>query len=257
MKKKIISISNFKGGSGKTTIGVNLAFALSTLGHKVLIIDADMQMNTTHTLGKTQDINNSIYHALTTETAFKDYIQRTKYKNLDIIISDYEMAYVDLEIFVKQQRETLIKRLLEDKKIEDYDFIIMDTNPSLGLVTQNCLIAADYVLIPVELSKYGIQGLATLTRYFEKAIKQINKDFEVLGVIMNKVDNRKSVTVAGKDVLKKLFGEHLTDTFISTDANIESAQWNDEPVIMYDKNSKAAKQFIALANEVIERVKNN
>jgi chromosome partitioning protein len=125
----------------------------------------------------------------------------------------------------------------------------------LGLVTQNCLIAANYVLVPVELSKYGIQGLATLTRYFEKAIKQINKEFKLLGVVMNKVDNRKSVTIAGKEVIKKLFGDYLTDAFISTDANIESAQWNDEPVLMYDKNSKSAKQFINLANEVIERVK--
>lgn len=255
-KTKVIAITNFKGGAGKTTVAVNLSYSLSSKGFKVLLIDSDMQMNSTNTLNKKQDTKNSIYNALIEEKDFTKYIQRTEYDNLDIIISDYEMAYIDLDLFPKMQREIIFKKLLktirEDNK---YDFIIIDTNPSLGLVNQNVMIASDYALIPVELSKYGIQGLATLTRFFKKAVIGINEDFKILGVVLNKVHKGKGITKVATDVIRDVFNDLLLETSIGIDTNIEKAQWNDKPVVVYDKNSRASKQIGDLANEVIKIVK--
>jgi len=253
---KIISIANNKGGSGKTSIAVNLSHALSTLGYSVLLIDSDMQMNSTKTFKFQRDKEKSIYVAFDKGEDLTGYIKNTEYENLDMIISDYDMAMAELMLFTKIQRETLFINMIAPVKASGkYDFIIIDTNPTLGIVNLNCMGASDYALIPVELSKFGIDGLNTLTNFFRSSILQINPNFRVLGVLFNKVDKRENLTEIATEIINEVFGDHLLETYIPVDASIKKAQWEQVPILAYNANTKAGKVSLDLAKEVLSIVK--
>ena len=250
---KIISVSNNKGGSGKTTLTSNLGYALSTLGKKVLLIDADMQMNLTRSYDIAPDKDINLYKALSEEL---NLIKNTQYDNVDIIVSDYMLSAIDMQLVNKNFKETLVKRLLEDIVSKDiYDYILIDTCPFLGLLNYNVLVASDYVLIPVELSAFGIEGLEPLSNFI-KEVKLYNKSLEILGIVETKVDNRESTTKETRELLRDLFSSKIFETNIPVDINIKKSQFQGIPICEFDKNSRASISYNNLAAEVLEKTSN-
>ena len=252
---KIITVCSNKGGAGKSTLVGNLGYSLNKLNYKVLLIDTDMQMNLSNTYGYEEDIENSIYAAIGKEEEISKYIKTTNYEGIDIVISDYEMATSEMLLFTKEVRETVIKRML-DKIINEglYDFIIFDTQSHLGLVNLNCMSVSQYGLVPVELSSYGIKGVQTLMKFIEKRVHKVNPEFKIIGVVPNRVDNRENMTGDSIDVLKAVFGDVITNTSIPVDAQVKKSQWDDVPLQIFDKASRASKAYEQLAREVIKIV---
>lgn len=251
----VISLANNKGGPGKTTVCVNLAHAMSTMDKRILVIDSDMQMNTTRTLGLDRDEEKSIYRAFQKEESLVNYIKPTAYENLDIIISDYNMATAELMFSTKVLRETLFKRMIDPIiDLGIYDFIFIDTNPTLGIVNLNCIGASDYALVPVELTIFGIDGLTTLTNFFRDAVSKINPAFRVLGVLFNKVDLRENLTEDATKVILEVFGDILLETEIPVDAAIKKAQWERKPILEYNSKTKSGKVSIELAKEILSLI---
>jgi chromosome partitioning protein len=253
---KVISIANNKGGSGKTTVSGNLAYALSMMGCKILLIDSDMQMNLSKSYGFEENVDNSIYNAFLKEESLLKYINKTDYENIDMIISDYDMALADMMIFAKLQRENIFRNILAPV-IETglYDYVLIDTNPTLGITNLNCLSGSDFGIIPVELSKFGIDGLSTIFKFINNSVKKINSDFKVIGVLYNKVDLRENITELAQEVIRKVFDGYIFNTQISTDTSVKKAQWVSTPVSVYSTKTRAAKQYKDLAKEVIKLAK--
>lgn len=254
---KIIAVANNKGGCGKTSVVSSLSYSISDIDKdsKVLVIDSDMQMNLTRSYGLDRDLDKNLNTALVNEKNLIDFIKHTEYKNIDIIISDLGLSTIDMLLFTKKLRESVFKRILQpiiDKGL--YDYIIIDTNPTLGLLNFNILNACDYVLVPVELTSFGIQGLEILTEYFDE-VRTINNNLEILGVLRTKVDKRENITKEAEELLVEVFGDIVFDSYIPVDTNVKKAQWHSLPLSIYSKNSRASKQYKNLAKEVIKLAK--
>lgn len=261
---KVLTVLNSKGGCAKTTVVINLGYELAQLGHRVLVVDADLQCNLTYSYQMDFNKEKSIYRALLntddeyTPSNIFDFIQSTGYENLDIIISDFEMATVEIDLTVKNYRESVASRLftpLIEKGV--YDYILVDCNPMLGLLNQNILLITDLVLIPVELSPFGVMGLDVLFRFIRKAQK-VNSKLEVMGILATKVDKRYSMTEKADKTLKAIFVNTsipIFEAYIPTDSNIFYSQWDRMPLSVYvsekGKASRANKQFKILAKEVL------
>lgn len=252
---KIISIANNKGGSGKTTVTGCIGYSLSQMGYKVLLIDADMQMNLTYSFALERNEEKNIFNAIKEEENLLEYIISTEHENIDFIISDFNMATIEMLLFTKMQRESIFRQIVDPVvKKGIYDYIIIDTNPTLGILNFNILNASDYVIIPVELSRFGIEGLDILLNFF-KDVKKINNNLKIAGVLLNKVDLRESITKEANEVIKEIFGDIIFNTYISTDTKIKKSQWESVPLNIFDSNSRAAKQYKELSREVIKIVK--
>ncbi|AHM57514.1 chromosome partitioning protein ParA (plasmid) [Peptoclostridium acidaminophilum DSM 3953] len=252
---KVVSIANNKGGSGKTSVVAGLGYALAEKGYKILFVDGDAQFNLSYSLGMNLSPENSLNHAIINENSLMGYIQRTAYDNMDIIVSDFDMALIEMKLFTKVMRESVMRKILEPVvEAGIYDFILIDTNPTLGILNFNILNASDYVIIPVELSSFGIIGLNTIKNYINE-IRTFNRNLELAGVLMNKVDKRESITDDAQDVLEQTFGEIVFKSYISVDTNIKKAQWDRQPLDLFNRNSRATKQFKSFAEEVIRIVK--
>lgn len=253
---KVIAVANNKGGSGKTTVVGNLGYALSEIKDtKVLLIDGDMQMNLTRSYGLERMEQKSLYQAIMDETPLDHFIHTTKYENIDFIASDYRLSSIDLNLFTKTFRETVFKRLLQpilDQGI--YDYILIDTCPTLGYLNYNILNATDYVIIPVELSAFGIDGLEPLMEFFS-TIKVINPKIEVAGVLRTKVDKRESTTPKVEADLIGIFGTKIFENYIPVDINIKKSQFENLPLIKYMDKSRASVSYKKLAKEVLNVVK--
>lgn len=251
--KTLLSIT-IKGGAGKSTILINLSFALAERGKRVLIIDADGQMNTSNCFGFTEDIEKSLYTALMEEEDLTNYIQPTKYENIDIVIADYELKDMDSEIDKKHSREQVFARCI--KKVQEsgkYDYIIIDTDTSLGLLTKNICFATDYALVPVECTAFGLKGLHIIDKFIKKRIHPYHEQFQLLGIVINKVKERRVLTELAEEELYKHWEGLLFKSTISDSASIEQSQWNDEPVKLFSKDAIVVEQFDALCEEVIDR----
>lgn len=252
---KVITVANNKGGSGKTTVVSNLGYALSENNNRILLIDSDMQMNLTYSYGIERNFDKNLNVALIKEESLEEYILKTSYHNIDIIISDFDMATIEMTLFTKTLRESVFKRILQpivEKGI--YDYILIDTNPTLGMLNFNILNASNYVFIPVEMSAFGILGLDVVTRFI-KQVQGINTELELGGVLRTKVDKRENITKEADELLKEFFGDKILDTYISIDTNIKKAQWNNLPLNIFNPGSRAAKQYKELAKEVIKVVR--
>lgn len=254
MNTKVISLAIHKGGSGKSSITCNLAMSLSLLGKKVLVIDTDSQMNLSHSFNM-YSCEKNFYSAFVDTEPLKDHIQKTEYKNIDIIIGDVNLARIDNRmagIICSQDR---VPKLIEALKQENiYDYILIDTNPTIASFNASILLSSDFVLIPVEPSAFGVEGLDIYLEFFEE-IHQFKRNLSILGVVLNNVDKRKSLSDVCLTVIKDNFGEDLIfDTVISTDSNVGNAQWNHKPVYAYEKRTKVIKDYENLALEVIERI---
>ncbi|TCO70670.1 AAA family ATPase [Marinisporobacter balticus] len=254
---KVIAVANNKGGCGKTSVVSSLSYAIAEMDKdtKVLVIDSDMQMNLTRSYGLDRDLEKNLNTALVNEQNLIDFIIPTEYENIDIIVSDLGLSTIDMLLFTKKLRESVFKRILQpiiNKGL--YDYIIIDTNPTLGLLNFNILNACDYVLIPVELTSFGIQGLEILTEYFDE-VRTINDKLQILGVLRTKVDKRENITKEAEEILVDVFGDIVFESYISVDTNVKKAQWDSLPLSIYSKNSRAAKQYKSLAKEVVKLAK--
>lgn len=246
---KIIGIANQKGGVGKTTTAVNLAAALGVLEKKVLLIDADPQANATSGLG-IDEINNSTYHLLEHSASAQECILPTSSPNLFLIPSHIDLVAAEIELVDRDKREYMLKKALESVK-EEYDYIIIDCAPSLGLITVNALTAADSVIIPIQCEYFALEGLGKLLNTVKNVQKIHNNDLDIEGLLLTMYDSRLRLSNQVVEEVNTHFPEMVFETVISRNVRLSEAPSFGESILMYDAESKGAIQYIQLAEEVL------
>ena len=248
---KVISVSNQKGGVGKTTTSLSLAASLGVLEKKVLLIDADPQGNATSGIGiNTDDFNKSSYDVLLNQCEINDSIIKTKSPNLDIIPANIDLVAVEIELVDTKKREHMLTKMI-DKIKKDYDFIIIDCPPSLGLITMNALTASNSVIIPIQCEYYALEGLGKLLNTIKGIQKVHNDNLEIEGILLTMFDSRLRLSNQVKDDVKKHFGDMVFSTIIPRNVSLGEAPSHGESIIVYNSTSKGSKSYIKFAQEVI------
>ena len=248
---KVISVSNQKGGVGKTTTSLSLAASLGVLEKKVLLIDADPQGNATSGIGiNSDDFNKSSYDVLLNQCAINDSIIKTKSPNLDIIPANIDLVAVEIELVDTNKREHMLTKMI-DKIKKDYDFIIIDCPPSLGLITMNALTASNSVIIPIQCEYYALEGLGKLLNTIKGIQKVHNDNLEIEGILLTMFDSRLRLSNQVKDDVKKHFGDMVFSTIIPRNVSLGEAPSHGESIIVYNSTSKGSKSYIKFAQEVI------
>ncbi len=252
-KCKVIAFANQKGGVGKTTSAVNIAAALGSLGKKTLLADLDPQGNATSGCGVDKKQENSIYDFIMGENPY-ECIVHTEYKNLDVVPSNIALAGAEIELVDEENRQFKMKTAL-DMLRADYDYIIIDCPPSLGLLTINALSAADGVIVPMQCEYFALEGLSQLTVTISQVKKLYNPRLELAGVILTMFDKRLNLTLQVKEELQKHFSDKLFKTSVPRNVRLSEAPSFGKPAIYYDKHSKGAKAYIDIAKELNKRYK--
>ena len=252
----IISIANFKGGVGKTTTAINLAAGLIMQGKKVLLIDIDPQANLTQSLGLTDEVDTSIYSVLRKE-AFGEKSKlldaRLQVQNLDLIPAALELASAELELASVYGREQILAQLL--KKVKNYDFVLIDCPPSMGMLTINALVASDYVLIPLQAEFLPLKGAKSFLKHF-KSIQRLNEELTLLGFVLTKYDARKKMNQRVKAQLEKEFPKgQVFNTLIRTNIALAKAQEAGTDIFTFDKRSHGAFDYEDLTREFLSKIK--
>lgn len=252
---KIIAITNQKGGVGKTTTSVNLAACLANEGKKTLLIDCDPQSNSTSGLGiEREDYEISIYDCLVDSSKTPSAVIKTKYDNLYVIPSSADMSGAEIELAYEDKREFFLKNAIKSIK-NNFDFIILDSPPALGMITINILTASDSVLIPIQCEYYALEGLSQLITTIKAIKKQLNPKIEIEGVLGTMYDGRTNLSIQVLDEVKKYFPDKVYRTIIPRNVRLSESPSFGEPIIKYDRTSKGADAYIALAKEVIKNNK--
>ncbi|SFH94686.1 ParA family protein [Halpernia frigidisoli] len=251
---KIIGIANQKGGVGKTTTAVNLAAALGVLEKRILLIDADPQANATSGLG-IEEVNFSTYNLLENSEDIANCIQKTSSPNLDIIPSHIDLVAAEIELVDRDKREYRLKESLQPI-LNNYDYIIIDCAPSLGLITINALTAADSVIIPIQCEYFALEGLGKLLNTVKNVQKIHNKDLDIEGLLLTMYDSRLRLSNQVVEEVKTHFPEMVFDTIISRNVRLSEAPSFGESILMYDAESKGAIQYLQLAEEVLIKNEN-
>lgn len=256
-KTVTICFTNNKGGSGKSTTCSNVGAAMAQAGKRVLLVDGDMQLNLSLSFFEEEQVlemaagEKNLYHAIGKQDDLTDYIVSTKFENLDLIPSSTLMSSIEYELFTKWQREFILKKGLQKiKEAGTYDYILIDAPPTLGGWVMNILCASDRVVVPVEASPWGMFGLANMFEFLAQ-VQQIAGDLKVLGIALTKVDMRKSYFKQTMELLQEMEDIHVFSSFIRVDSAIEWSQDSSAPVVAYKKSSRSAKEYIALAEEVM------
>mgnify|MGYP001652372094 FL=1 len=249
---KIIAVANQKGGVGKTTTSVNLSAGLAMLGKRVLLIDSDPQGNATSGFGiNKSDLTITIYQVLIDNLAIEKAVLHTGYE-VDLLPANIELAGAEIELVAAISRENRLKRSVDVVR-DQYDFILIDCPPSLGLLTLNALTAADTVLMPIQCEFYALEGLAQLMNTMTLVQTNLNPALEVEGVLLTMFDSRTNLSVQVAEEVRTHFGSKVYRTVIPRTVRLSEAPSYGQPVIAYDKNCKGAIVYMDLAKEVIER----
>ncbi|WP_370895962.1 ParA family protein [Chryseobacterium gossypii] len=246
---KIISIANQKGGVGKTTTAVSLAAALGVLEKKVLLVDADPQANATSGLG-IEEFQYSTYNLLEHSVDAKQCIKKRMASNLDIIPSHIDLVAAEIELADKNDREYMLKRSLKEIE-DDYDYILIDCAPSLGIITVNALTASDAVIIPIQCEYFALEGLGKLLNTIKSVQKVFNAHLDIEGLLLTMYDNRLRLSNQVVEEVKSHFPEMVFNTVISRNVRLSEAPSFGESILNYDAESKGAVQYIQLAEELI------
>ena len=252
---KCIAVANQKGGVGKTTTSVNLSAALGTAGKKVLLIDLDPQGNATSGVGidKMSDVT-SIYDVLIDETNIKDAIIKTEFKNLSVIPATTSLAGAEIELVSIDDRETRLKQRVAEIK-DEYDFIIIDCPPSLGLLTLNSFVCTDTILIPLQCEFYALEGLSQLVQTIRQVKKSLNKEIDIEGILLTMFDGRTNLSNQVADEIKKYYPDKVYKSVIPRNIRLSEAPSYGQPINVYDKHSKGAIAYKNLAKELIKKNK--
>lgn len=256
---KVICFANNKGGSGKSTTCANIGYSMAVLGKRVLLVDGDMQLNLSLSYFNEDEVlkmaqgEKNLYCAIKKQEELGEYIVRTEYEGLDLVPSSTLMSSIEYELFTRWQREFILKKSLAGiKESGKYDYILIDSPPTLGGWVMNILCASERVVIPVEASPWGLFGLANMFEFLN-TVREMSPQLSLLGIAVTKVDERKNYVKQTLETLRNMGEEiHVFSSAIRVDSMVEWSQDNSKPVGAYKKSSRSAKEYMELTKEVIE-----
>ncbi|MFW6347452.1 MAG: ParA family protein [Cyclonatronaceae bacterium] len=252
---KIISIANQKGGVGKTTSAINLATSLAALEYVTLLVDADPQSNSSSGLGvELEKGYASVYDVLVNDIPIQEALVPTELPKLTVLPSHIDLVGAEIEIIERSRREHILQKALKEVS-DNYDFIIIDCPPSLGLLTINALTASDAVLIPVQAEYFALEGLGQLLNTIKIVRQHLNSRLEIEGVFLTMYDQRTRLSAQVADEVKRYFGDKVFETFIARNIRLAEAPSFGKPVLLYSSTSKGAQHYLALAEELISHNK--
>ncbi len=252
---KVISIANQKGGVGKTTTAINLAASLAAVEHPTLVIDIDPQSNTTSGLGiDSKTVTNSVYEILIGSVDIDETIRQTELDYLDVVPAHINLVGAEIEMIDREQRERILKKAIQSVR-DKYDFVIIDCPPSLGLLTINALTASDSIVIPVQCEYFALEGLGQLLNTIKIVRQHLNPDLDIEGVLLTMYDTRTRLSNQVADEVKRYFDDRVFKSVIARNVRLAEAPSFGKPALLYDSTSIGAKNYLALAREIIKRNK--